>query len=224
MTKNQEILALRSDKPIKPSLLKELARHLQQHDIEVLFFDVDAYYLQKCKQLILEKGPSYVLSLERLQEAFLPKAETRDTRDLLIRVLSNQLQALAPSKDLIIVDGYFFSTGSWDKADYLDTFREIFGPVIPKIEDVRFITKSQYDRTLYQSIEQVLAGLNPYINISHKTTDDFHDRFWIVDKTKGLFVGTSLNGIGRRYALTDYMRDDDIVAIVKELQRLSLLN
>jgi hypothetical protein len=223
MMKYQEILALKSDKPIEPGLLKELARHLQQQDIEVFSVDADAYRLQNCKQLIMEKGPSYVLLLERLQEAVLPKTGTRDTRDLLIRVLSNQLQALSPSKDLIIVDGYFFSTGSCDEADYLDMFREIFGPVVPKIEDVRFITKPKYDRTLYQSIEQVLTGLNPHINISHKTTDDFHDRFWIVDKTRGLFVGTSLNGIGRRYALTDYMRDDDIVAIVKDLQRLSLL-
>jgi hypothetical protein len=107
--------------------------------------------------------------------------------------------------------------------DPISMFREVFGSVVAKIASIRFITEPGYDIALYQSIRQVLADLNPQISVSLKTTGDSHDRFWIVDETKGLFVGTSLNGIGRKYALTDYMKDVDIAAIMEELRRLSLL-
>jgi hypothetical protein len=70
---------------------------------------------------------------------------------------------------------------------------------------------------------QVLIDLSPKIDATLKMTDDFHDRFWIADKAKGLFVGTSLNGIGKKYALVDVMRDEDTATIVKELRRVNLL-
>jgi hypothetical protein len=33
-------------------------------------------------------------------------------------------------------------------------------------------------------------------------SSEFHDRFWIADGARGLFVG---NGLGKRYALADYL-------------------
>ena len=54
-------------------------------------------------------------------------------------------------------------------------------------------------------------------------TNDFHDRFCIADEVKALFIGTSLNGIGRKYALADFMEDEDTATIVKELRRASLI-
>ncbi|MFC1994785.1 hypothetical protein ACFLVK_00045 [Chloroflexota bacterium] len=107
------------------------------------------------------------------------------------------MQILSPSKDLTIVDPYFFPANLPDRAGYLGTFREIFGLVIPKVAMVRFITKPDHDRALHKDIKSVLTNLNPEINVVHKMTNDFHDRFWIADEVKGLFIGTSLNGIGR---------------------------
>lgn len=216
----QETLTLKSDKPIEAELLKELGNRLQQRGIEVYILDVDTYCLEMCHKLIMEKGLRYILSLERLQEAVLPKI---GSIDLLIKVLSNYLQALSPSKDLTIVDRYFFSVKPPDRAEYLGTFREIFGLVIPKVAMVRFITKPKHDRALYKDIKSVLIDLNPEINVVHKMTNDFHDRYWIVDEVKGLFIGTSLNGIGSKYALVDFMKDEDTATIVKELRRASLI-
>ena len=216
----RETLTLKSDKPIEAELLKELGNRLQQRGIEVYILDVDTYCLEMCHKLIMEKGPRYILSLERLQEEVLPKI---GSIDLLIKVLSNYLQALSPSKDLTIVDRYFFSVKSSDRAEYLCTFREIFGLLIPKVAMVRFITKPDHDRALYKDIKSVLIDLNPEINVVHKMTNDFHDRYWIADEVKGLFIGTSLNGIGRKYELTDFMKDEDTAIIVKELRRASLI-
>ncbi len=219
----RETLTLKSDKPIKAELLKELDDHLQQRGIEVYILDVDTYCLEMCHKLIMEKGPRYILSLERLQEAVLPRIGSKEERDLLVKVLSNYLQALSPSKDLTIVDPYFFPANLPDSEAYLDTFREIFGLVIPKVAMVRFITKPDHDRALYKHVKSVLVDLNPEINVIHKMTNDFHDRFWIADEMKGLFIGTSLNGIGRKYALADFMKDEDTAAIVKELRQASLI-
>lgn len=219
----RETLTLRSDKPIETGLLKELGERLQQRGIEVGILDVDTYCLGICQKLIMEKGATYILSLERFQEAVLPKTGSIEEQDLLVRFLSTYLQDLSPSKDLIIVDPYFFQVRLSDRAEYLGTFREIFGSVIPKVATVRFITKPNHDRALYEDIRSVLVDLNPEINVVHRTTKDFHDRFWIADEVKGLFIGTSFNGIGRKYALADFMKDEDTATIVEELRRASLI-
>ena len=222
--KYRETLTLKSDKPIEAELLIELRNHLQQRGIEVSILDVDTYCLEMCQKLTTEKGPTYILSLKRLEEAVLPKIDSIEEQDLLVKLLSNHLRALSPSKDLIIVDRYFFPTTKLpDRAGYVTTFREIFRSVVPKVASVRFITEPKYNEALYQDIKNVLVELNHKINVIHKTTEDFHDRFWIADEMKGLFVGTSLNGIGRRYALVDFMEDEDTATIVKELRRASLL-
>jgi len=219
----RETLTLRSDKPIEAGLLKELGERLQQRGIEVDIPDVDTCCLEMCHKLIMEKGSRYILSLERLQEAVLPKTGSIEEQDLLVRFLSAYLQDLSPSKDLIIVDGYFFPRNLRDRATYLRTFREIFDSVTPKVATVRFITKPDHNRALYEDIRSVLLDLNPEINVVHSTTEDFHDRFWIADEVKGLFIGTSFDGIGRRYALADFMKDEDTATIVEELRRASLI-
>jgi len=221
--KYRETLTLKSDKPIDAGLLKELDNHLQRRGIEVYILDVDTYCLEMCQKLIMEKGPTYILSLKKLQEALLPKVDSIEGQDLLVKLLSNHLRALSPSKDLIIVDRYFFPMNLPNRMEYLTTFREIFGSVVPKVASVRFITEPKYNQALYQDIKNILVKLNPKINVIHKTTNDFHDRFWIADEMKGLFVGTSLNGIGRKYALADFMKDEDTATVVKELRRASLL-
>ena len=39
---------------------------------------------------------------------------------------------------------------------------------------------------------------NTPIPIQVKFTADFHDRFWIAGRSKGLCCGTSFNGVGKR--------------------------
>ena len=59
-------------------------------------------------------------------------------------------------------------------------------------------------------VQQVKAGLA----VTVRYTNTFHDRFWIADQTKGVFCGTSLNGIGIRYSLADYLKEEDVQEIV----------
>lgn len=220
--KYQELILLKSDKWIHPALLKELGNFLEKRDIDACLFDIEAHYREECKQLILEKGSSYLFSIERFQEAVLPKVEVKD-KYLLVEILCNKLKALSPSDSLIIVDSYLFPTNLHDEKDFLQIFGDILESIIHDINRISFVTKPRYNQALLDEVKRLLVGLNPQVSIAHTTTNDFHDRFWIVDESKGLFVGTSLNGIGIRYALIDNIRDEDTKMIVEELKKLRVI-
>jgi hypothetical protein len=222
----REIVALVSKQPIDHQKLLELDSFLRERDIEYYFFDLNWHCIEECQRLIRAQGPSYVLSLVRLQEAVLPKTDTSDEKvfDLLVGTLRCKLMDLAPSQGLTLIDNYVFTPNIRDKRGYLEMFEDIFGPVVGGIKQVRFVTSpDHYDSLLYQDVARLLRSLNPQLLVECSTTRDFHDRFWIADETKGLFIGTSLNGIGKRYALVDNMSDEDTKAIVGELRKLGLI-
>ena len=224
LMKYREILMLESDERIDPHLLVKLDNLLRESNVVLRSDDFEYYCWQRCKELILEKGTSYVLSVETIQEEVLRKVD-KQHKYLLVEILRNKLKALSPSNNLIIVDYYLFpdSVKAKDKADFLQTFSDVLDSVIHDIKKVSFVTQPRYNQVLSEEAERLLENLNPQIVIDHTTTDDFHDRFWIVDECKGLFVGTSLNGIGKKYALIDNMRDEDTKEIVEELKMLNLI-
>ena len=49
---------------------------------------------------------------------------------------------------------------------------------------------------------------------------EINDRFWIGDQTRGIVIGTSLTGLGNRYALMDYISDQDSADIYARYQAL----
>lgn len=223
----REIVALVSEQPIDHEKLLELDSFLRERDIECYFYDLEWHCIEECQKLIRSQGASYVLSLMELQEAVLPKTDTNDEKayDLLVGILRCKLMDLAPSQSLILIDRYVFAPKIGDKQGYLKMFEDIFKPVVGNIKEVRFVTSpDDYDNLLYQDVAQLLRSMNPQLLVACSITRDFHDRLWIADGTKGLFIGTSLNGIGKRYALVDNMRDEDTKAIVGELKKLNLLS
>lgn len=222
----REIVALVSEQPIDRQKLLELDSFLRERDIKCYFFDLDWHCIEECQKLIRAQGPSYVLSLVRLQEAVLPKSDTSDEKafDLLVGTLRCKLMDLAPSQSLTVIDNYIFTPSIRERQGYLEMFEDIFGPVVGSIKEVRFVTSpDHYDNSLYQDVTRLLRRLNPQLLVECSTTRDFHDRLWIADETKGVFIGTSLNGVGKRYALVDNMSDEDTKEIVGDLRNLDLL-
>lgn len=47
-------------------------------------------------------------------------------------------------------------------------------------------------------------------------SNDFHDRFWIADRARGLVIGTSLNKIGSRIFFVDQLSGSDVKAVLAE--------
>lgn len=222
--KYSETIALYSDSPIDREKLLQLERYLNERNIEVRLTDI-GYSLSEVQDMLQREGPSYIMSLRVLREEILPVTDRKDASSfgLLIDTLRNKLIQLSPSESLTMVDRYLFSKDIKNQAEYLTLFEQIVDSVIGKIKLVRFVTQPSYSDELYKKTVNLLENMNPHISVEHSKSEYFHDRFWIADDQRGIFVGTSLNGLGNKYALVDNIRDSDTNSIVEELRRLKLI-
>lgn len=70
---------------------------------------------------------------------------------------------------------------------------------------------SNIDYSILQYVKNQLGD----IDLEVVETDVFHDRFWICPENKNGFVlGTSLNGLGNKIALIDYISKEDVDSIL----------
>ena len=222
--KYSETIALYSDSPIDRGTLLQLERYLNGRNIEVRLPDI-GYSLPEIQDMLQREGPTYIMSLRVLREDILPVTDRKDESafGLLIDILHNKLTQLSPSESLTIVDYYLFSKNIKNQAEYLTLFGHIVKSVIGKIKLVRFVTQPSYSDELYKKTVTLLESMNSHISVEHSKSEYFHDRLWIADDQRGIFVGTSLNGLGNKYALVDSIKDSDTNSIVGELQRLELI-
>jgi hypothetical protein len=222
----REVFALISNTSIEVELMFEVERVIREcigdRDIEVCNSKLENLALHECRKIVVEKGPSYLYGLyrNRVTEDVLMKKEDT-SMPLLIAILREKIEALQPSDSLIVVDGYIFP-GSVSE-DYPQICQEVFSTIVRQVGEIRFVTKRGYNISLYSEIRNLLTDLNPEVSIEIRTTEDFHDRFWIVDRSRGIFVGTSLNGIGNKYALIDNLRDVDTRQIIELLEGYDLI-
>ena len=208
--KYSETIALYSDSPIDREKLLQLERYLNKMNIEVRLTDI-GYSLSEVQDMLQREGPTYIMSLRVLREELLPVTDRKDASSfgLLIDTLRNKLIQLSPSESLTIVDSYLFPKYIKNQAEYLTLFGQIVDSVIGKIKLVRFVTQPSYNDELYKKTVNLLKNMNSHISVKHSKNESFHDRYWIADDQRGIFVGTSLNGLGNRYALIDNIRDLD---------------
>ncbi len=123
---------------------------------------------------------------------------------------------------LIIIDSYIFPK-KYDE-DYPNLFIDIVRKYIPKIRDLIFITNDKYNQELQERIFNLIRQINPLITIELLINDSFHDRFWLSDpKNKGFFMGTSLNGLGKKYTLLDYINSTDVNTLFEQLKTENLM-
>ncbi|MEZ5284987.1 MAG: hypothetical protein R2712_09300 [Vicinamibacterales bacterium] len=84
--------------------------------------------------------------------------------------------------------------------------------------ELRLVTKSPSGSAFLDVLQHDLQERAPQCRLRHAATKRYHDRFWIADEERGLFVGTSLNGIGKRYCLVDYMAPHDASEISADIR------
>jgi hypothetical protein len=164
------------------------------------------------KRLVAEKGMSYVWQLVRLQEAVLPRTQNVPA---IVALLANMLSRLAPTQDFVIVDRYLLHKPK--SPEYLNTLVSLIEPISRAVHRLTLVTTRDHDAQLLTNLVARLSPSGSNYQIAHRISDTFHDRFWIADRQRGLFIGTSLNGIGLRYALADYMDENDVRDIVAAL-------
>ncbi len=164
----------------------------------------DASLMLEAAELLREQGPTAILRRQALTEAVLPDGTSRAD---LLDTLCYQLNRCGPTQSLLIVDPYLFPKAA--DASYLTDLISLIEPALKAGAKLRIATKQDHDQALNAAFMNSVSALQNGAPPELKLTDVFHDRFWIADGERGMFVGTSLNGIGRRYAMTDYLAVDD---------------
>ena len=125
----------------------------------------------------------------------------------------------AEEKELIITDPYLFKESKNKKED--DEYCNILAKIIMKAEakSIRVITNYRnYNNDIHKKIENKLTQ-----DIKIIWNDDFHDRFWIADRKKGFYTGTSINGLGKRITLINLLSKDEVKIIIDELNKKECL-
>ena len=125
----------------------------------------------------------------------------------------------AEEKELIITDPYLFKESKNKKED--DEYCNILAKIImkAKAKSIRVITNYRnYNNDIHKKIENKLTQ-----DIKIIWNDDFNDRFWIADRKKGFYTGTSINGLGKRITLINLLSKDEVKIIIDELNKKECL-
>lgn len=127
---------------------------------------------------------------------------------LITSIIKCHLTQLNAQHELLIIDPYFFPEKVENK-DYLAKLKTTFSGAMLTLDRVKILVRPRFNIILKNQFFQWLQSINPKLETELIESDVFHDRFIIADGKRGVFVGTSLNGIGRKYALIDDMRNED---------------
>jgi len=164
---------------------------------------------------ILERGISNIVNPE--YEYFTGRPHTRRTE--FINAIQKFLDTIHLGKSLIIIDPYIFPK-KFD-SDYPAFFCAILSKSLASLRNITFVTSAGHNTKLQQKIFAEIKKHNSKIDLTLKTTSVFHDRFWLSPRNrKGIFMGTSLNGLGKKYTLINYIGDEDAKIILADLKRL----
>jgi hypothetical protein len=116
------------------------------------------------------------------------------------------------SEKLTIIDPYIFSQSQFSIVEFMKT---VFDDQFQQINVIEIITSNKkvnvkQRKDLIELLEKKCK------KVIVKSSEDFHDRFWIVDEVKGFIIGTSINGIGRKHFFIqdDYLSPEDTQCIL----------
>lgn len=105
---------------------------------------------------------------------------------------------------ITIIDAYFFSKSSYSITNLM---KDILEPFEDRISTIEIITIAKINKNDYERFKRDFSNYD----IRVFKSDDFHDRFWIIDDSKAFMVGASINGIGRKHFFVqdDYLTQKD---------------
>ena len=175
---------------------------------------------------LMENGITAYLEKDILLEHVItPNQPISCAEKSLITYLSN----IGIDQELIIIDPYFYVhfKNKSDLIAYAEMIKRIISPFASTLNKLQIVTLSYFkafDSNTKQTVEDTLLKEYPGLTINHQTTNEVHDRFWISNnRSKGVLVGTSLNGLSKKYAVIDYLDKSDVATIVTEFKTNALI-
>lgn len=119
--------------------------------------------------------------------------------------LREKIRKAGVKSKITIIDGYFFSNSSYSITNLLKNILEPFKNTISTIEIIT--VESKINNSNYERFKRDFSNYD----IKVFKSDDFHDRFWIIDDSKAFIVGASINGIGKKHFFVqdDYLTQKD---------------
>ncbi len=188
--------------PPSGEFLIELSQQLSNRGHNLSYTSKNILVRESIKQLVLDTGVTKLVSRQFLTEEIL---SDKTPRNAVLDTLRYKLDRCQPRGTLLIIDPYIYPQNP--DADYVTDFISVFNDAIKSCSSLEICTINRGNIT--SQLDAAINALNPSIKITKKFSNVFHDRFWIVDGSRGLFVGTSFNGVGKRYAVVDYLSEED---------------
>ncbi|HFQ5290407.1 TPA: hypothetical protein ACGUPN_004397 [Vibrio vulnificus] len=155
----------------------------------------------------------YTISMEDITS---PSMSLNEVEKIVDKFVMN----LDSSKRLLIIDPYFYASSN--SSDTVAIFSRLLSNISSSLEEITFVTNGRKIDTK-AAMHSALRSIQPTIIIKDFSTDDFHDRFWLdPDRSIGILMGTSLNGLGNKISLIDKLQDQDVKEIVQLAQSLGV--
>lgn len=182
--------------------------------------DEAGYFKEYFISDVYKYGLTSVLLRQPLNEAILQSnMPARDVASVMITFLEGIIQ---DNDELIIIDPFLFAPTT--DTNYRGLIVAILSHFAQKLGMIRTIVHpNKIDITLRGAVESNLKALNSSLLFTHQTSLDYHDRFWIAGRSRGILTGSSLNGLGKKYALIDRLKDKDVTDILNSLVSAALI-
>lgn len=174
------------------------------------------------REYILEHGISSNFAFHITCDSILhPGISVSETEKMLLAFI----KAIKGARTLYITDPYIYSSENEKKIPLLKRMIEDIGESLERVVFFHLPENKSNPRTcdsrVKTKISESLKSFSQTIEIFSIPTYEFHDRFWIdPENGKGIVIGTSLNGIGKRICLIDYINHNDVKAIAKLADQL----
>lgn len=205
------------DPPLTHEDALVLAEEAVELGYQMSFRRVD-FSLEEIQARLVEEGPSAFLDMTWLQEDISRKESPASAEQR----MAERMRKLAPTVDLIITDPFLFTRSRASDPDvYAASLGSMMAPALVKgLQITALVKPTENDPNVREAVEAELRKRESSLSFSVVESDDFHDRFWIADRERGLVIGTSLNKIGRRIFFVDALSDTDVAAVLNEIDQI----
>lgn len=202
--------------PISFSQHEKLVAALGELGVELSVVDMTERVRTAMFAEIRSHGVSQLLSRVWLQEFLVaPKARPSAFAEL----VSSMLADLSPKQSIQIVDPYLLEPGRLTPNEHANVIVDLLGD-ITSLKEVGLFYKprtSEHKADVICALDERLDAAG-FVGVArHHHTHLIHDRFLIVDGRHGIVMGSSINGIGKKYFLVDFLDHSDAVEIATVL-------